>query len=470
MSQPPENLLALHGYSRSRHQLAFTFTFGELRFSTSYWWEDVDLPALEAAWGRPLLEKIYAHLAAFEINKLASLRPATVSLGPLGHHVTPELTELWCTVFHHVWAQWRYENDLPHEEPPELLAPSSAAGLPPPAAKLTPGAVETLSFCGGGKDSLVAARLLDEIGEPHDSLGYSSSIYGTAAHQHQLIDRLCAHTGARRHRRQWIFEDVLDSPVLALHPELGVRTLAAAETPASLFAALPLVLQHGYRYLVLAHERSADYGNLVWEATGEKVNHQWGKSWAAEKRLAAYIREHLIEGCEYFSLLKPLHDALIFYLLRRWPEALAATHSCNLAKPWCRRCAKCAYVWLNYRAWLPEPPVAAIFGENLFEPPENQLFFRQLLGLEAHTPFECVGRVEESRLAFELCRRRGAEGRAMEMYEGVRREEDWLALARRLLTVEESVGRVPERFADPLWPLLQQRSAEARAWVGELLD
>ena len=45
-------------------------------------------------------------------------------------------------------------------------------------------------------------------------------------------------------------------------------------------------------------------------------------------------------------------------------------------------------------------------GQNLLELPENQLSFRQLLGLEAHTPFECVGGVPEARLAFELCCRK----------------------------------------------------------------
>ena len=41
-----------------------------------------------------------------------------------------------------------------------------------------------------------------------------------------------------------------------------------------------------------------------------------------------------------------------------------------------------------------------IFGANLLDELHNQLYFRQLLGLEAHTPFKCVGGVEEAKICF----------------------------------------------------------------------
>ena len=40
-----------------------------------------------------------------------------------------------------------------------------------------------------------------------------------------------------------------------------------------------------------------------------------------------------------------------------------------------------------------------------------------MLGLADHTPFECIGQIDEARLAFELLRRRGVTGAAMQMYE-----------------------------------------------------
>jgi hypothetical protein len=248
--------------------------------------------------------------------------------------------------------------------------------------------------------------------------------------------------------------------VIALEPERGVRSLTAAETPASLFGAIPLALAQGYRVLALAHERSANVGNLVWSRTGEEVNHQWGKSYEAERLLAGYVHDELAD-VEYASLLQPVHDPVIFHLLNRDLAAVAATHSCNVAKPWCKRCPKCAYVWLGYMAFLPPAAVDAIFGENLLDVAENQLFFRQMLGLEAHTPFECVGQIDEVRLFFELCHRKGIRGRAMDVYLAEARVGDLGALAARYLAVAD-VPTLPPAIAAAILP--QLRAAADDAW------
>jgi hypothetical protein len=112
--------------------------------------------------------------------------------------------------------------------------------------------------------------------------------------------------------------------------------------------------------------------------------------------LNEYIRAELISNFSYFSLLQPIYDVLIFNLLRRDVQAVPHTHSCNIRKPWCRRCPKCAYVWLNYMAYLPVALVNAIFKTNLFNLEENRESFRQMLGLAKHTPFECIGQIPET--------------------------------------------------------------------------
>lgn len=68
-------------------------------------------------------------------------------------------------------------------------------------------------------------------------------------------------------------------------------------------------------------------------------------------------------------------------------------------------------------AYLPVDKVNEIFnGVNLLDLQENQLAFRQMLGLEAHTPFECIGQVAEAQLAFELAHIKGLKGSAMDVY------------------------------------------------------
>ncbi len=120
-----------------------------------------------------------------------------------------------------------------------------------------------------------------------------------------------------------------------------MRSLLAAETPALRVRRPPARARGGYRGLVVAHEHSANTGNLVWPATGEEVNHQ-GKGWEAERLLDEYVNTELLAGVRYFSVLQPIHDEVIFELLARDAELAPTTHSCNVQKPWCCACAKCA--------------------------------------------------------------------------------------------------------------------------------
>jgi hypothetical protein len=454
--------------TRSRRQLTFRFGLDDLHFSTSLWYGDVDFYALEIRFGREFMRKLYFHIMAFEANKLISLKPKHFDTGSFSDLQTDSFVRLWQTVYQHVWAQWRYENDLPDYAGPVPVQP--VAEHSPIAVESSPGSIPLLAFCGGGKDSLVSLRLLERAEIPYASYAYSHSIYGTADRQHALIDQLLDHLHPEQRHRHWIYDDFMGAPVLDLHPELGVSTLTAAETPSSVFGVLPLILQHGYQYIGLAHERSADTGNLIWEQTGEKVNHQWGKSSAAEQLLNAYIRSELIENVSYFSLLKPIHDVLIFTLLQDDVEAVPATHSCNIEKPWCKRCPKCAYVWLNYMAYLPTQSVERIFQCNLFDLPENQLAFRQMLGLEAHTPFECIGQIDEAQLAFELCRRKGLEGAAMQTFIKECEPLDWKKVLDKYLAVYDEESAIPAVLSAKFLPVLHAKSQRAKQELAVVLE
>jgi hypothetical protein len=452
--------LWLGEYAVSTNQISLCFGVDDLRFTTSYWYGDLDLRALERDLGAPFFRKLVFHIAAFEANKLGSLAPERFDLGPFADLCTEAFADLWLTVFRRVWAQWRYEHNLPGYLGPAILGTQG-----PVASAVTVGGVgpvETLAFCGGGKDSLVALRLLERAGIPYASFAYAHSVYGQAAEQHRLIDGLIDTCHPARRHRQWVFDDFLDSPVAELRPDLGVRSLTAAETPSSLFGALPVALAHGYRYLAVAHERSADHGNLVWDATGEEVNHQWGKSLEAERLLAAYVQQELVTDLAYFSILKPLSDVVIFSLLGDHVDAVARTHSCNRKKPWCEECPKCAYVWLNLRAYLPPDALGGMFRSDPLDNPANDVWFRQMLGLAEHTPFECVGQVDEARLAFELCRRRGMQGRAMEMFAREVPPVDVAATLARLTAVDPLHCAMPAGIGEKVLPLLVDAGRRAR--------
>jgi len=443
--------LAVKGFVRSRHQLSMLFGLGELQFAKTYRYPDVDLIGLERRFGRENMERIYFHIAAFEAMPLASLQPEVFDVGPFARFYTSRFESLWRTVFRKAGAQWRYENNLPDYDGPVFEGGLSNCGSAGPI-EIYEGDVPALCFSGGGKDSLVAMKLLERGVVPFSSYTYSHPVYGEADSQHDLIDGLL-HTATPRLRHRMQISD-----------DFGPCSLCV-ETPTAVFGSLPVALEHGYRYLVVGHERSAEAGNLYWDRTGEHVNHQWGKSLEAEELLGDYIQGELA-ALSYFSILKPIHDVVIFNLLRSDLEAVQSTHSCNQRKPWCQTCAKCAYVWLGYTAYLPQDLVTDMFPQNLFDSPENLSWFRQLLGLCAHKPFECVGEISEVQLAFEICRRKGLRGKALDMYASEVPTPDVPALLDRYLAVDEAVPTIPSDIRDRVLPQMLRAAGQAREYIG----
>lgn len=400
--------LVFEPVQRSQRQIVLRYRVGEMHFSTSYWYDTVDFHQLDERYGPAFMRVVDFHILAFEANKAASLAPDAIDFGPYADLVTDDFWNLWETIFHNVWAVWRFENDLPDYRLPRPDLPVSGTGAGP--VTVVPGRTETLMLCGGGKDSLVGMSLLERGGVDYDAFVYSHSTYGRGSHQHDLIDGLLRHCAHGRLHRGWVIDDAIDSPAALVHPEFGIERMIAAETVSSYWTALPVALQHGYTQVALGITKSTDEHNLTWDRTGEDVNYLWGMSSRAEELLHDYIRTKLVSNVAMFHILRPMYDITVFTLLNDRLEAVPDTHSCAQIKPWCCRCAKCIYVWMNYVAWLPESVVADTFSANLFDLPENRTILLKMLGLESYKPTDCVGTVSEARLAFLLCRRKGVGG------------------------------------------------------------
>lgn len=452
--------LLMESCRRGQHEIAMSFKLDELRLTKTYCYGDVDITALETRYGPELMDRLCFQLMALEAIALASLLPETFDFGDFSRFRTRAFEKFWRTIFRKVGAQWRYENDLPDYFGPVFKGTSS--NNDPTPAKVSHAPVDALIFSGGGKDSLVAMKLIERGGVSFSTFAYSHPHYGDGQMQHRLINGLLDESTPSQRHQMSIYNESWESSLRELQEESGVKGLIHAETPASVFGALPVVLQYGYQYIVLAHELSADAGNLWWERTGEHVNHQWGKSLEAELLLNRYIQREFISNVSYFSILKPIHDVLIFNLLNNDASAVKNTHSCNVRKPWCGECAKCAYVWVNYMAYLPSDTAGAIFRKNLFDVPEAQHWFSQLLGLGAHKPFECVGEVPEVRLAFELCRRKGMTGQAMDLYKKEVPAPDIPHILDRYLAVRHDLPSIPPAVGDRIFPQMLRGADKAR--------
>ena len=454
--------IVLCDFSRSRRQVTASFAADELQFTISHWYPDVNFYELEERYGFAYMEKIYFHLLIFDFSKLVSLCPKYIDLGPMSKFHTREFETLWDAIFKGSWAQWRYENNLPYYKGPVFL--SNVGEGCPSDVLLEPIGPEVLNFVGGGKDSLVSLSLLDKARIPFATYGCSHSKIGRSEVQHRLIEAVNTHFGPSRHHRHYAYDDFLDSPVLRGTPR--GNTLEFPETIMSIFQALPILLMYGYRFMVLGNERSADVGNLNWTQTGEEVNHQWAKTLEAERLFTDYIQSELISNAAYFSVLRPVYDTLIFSIASGYEEAMLDTSSCNIEKPWCYECPKCAYIWLSLMAHLQTSTVDQLFGNrNLADLEANQLSFRQLLGLEKHIPFECVGQVPESRLAFEICRRKGLQGEAFNRNAGQLPGLDVESVLQEYLSIDLKNHTIPAKFAEAIFPVLREASDIARSRI-----
>jgi hypothetical protein len=441
---------------RSRHQLVLNYRVDEIVFSTVYWYDTVNFYELEARFGQKFMRQLYFHLLAYEANKAASLKPAFLDLGPYQDLYSDQFFEVWRTIFQNVWGVWRHDNDITDYAGPQLAKTSQRAanGATGPVRLPAEAEGKLLKLCGGGKDSLVSAKLLEQADIPYDVMIYSHSIYGKAQPQHNLIDGMLQHTRAGTRHRAWVYDNALDSPAARLYPEYGVKHLLSAETVSSYWTALPIALQHNYGLVALGVTKSTDEHNLIWDKTGEKINYLWGMSSEAEKLLHDYIKAELVSNLSYFHLLRPIYDLVVFNLLSKHGDAVPSTHSCAQQKPWCHKCPKCLYVWMHLVAYLDESIVNQMFERNLFDLPENRPYLRKMLGLEGYKPCDCVGTVSETQVAYLLCRVKGKTGRAVEDIQPDEIRVDIDAFLEKYALVEPPSRTIPPALYEKIKPEL----------------
>lgn len=390
------------------HRLFVSLELDEIVFSISVWFPSINLHEMASSLGELQTRKLLFHSILFDLQNFMSAGIDVVDVTAFGIPIHDDLAALWTECAKHQWAEWRYKNNLPQNPLPKLVGCNTQNHQ---RSIVTTESGNLLMFS-GGKDSLATSIMLDEMGCDYDTFFVLQSKDGRMDLQRQLIGDVLKFTKSRRHHEVMLFEDYIMAPIetCTKYKFKGIDT-DFAETISCMFKSVLYAAALNFDTVFLGNEEASDEANFTWDLTGEEVNHQWGKTLAAETAINNYVSQHLVSNLKFTSPLRKMHDPEIFEIAKSRPEALIKCHSCNIYKPWCRRCSKCCYIWLSYCAYLGYDFAFAAFHENLFDVPENIQVFRELY--IGHKPFDCVGRKDDVIQAFKICIERGINGRAI---------------------------------------------------------
>ncbi|WP_051808673.1 hypothetical protein [Actinoplanes subtropicus] len=287
-------------------------------------------------------------------------------------------------------AEYAYRNHLAHV----LELTVEVPGTSEPAAPVDNSHGRPLSAVGGGKDSIVTLEILRDAGLAPVPFSVNPNPVIKAVNAASGLPALAA----RRQLDPSLFELNRSGAALNGHiPVTAINSLIAIATAA----------WHGLGPVVMSNERSASDPNLTWN--GHEINHQWSKGLAAEGLLRQAVIAHSGLTEPYFSLLRSLSELHIAQLFARHDAYDDVVTSCNKAFKlhdpavrWCGDCPKCRFVYLAMAPAMDRARLNHIFGHDLFADPAQVPGFLELLGIDAHKPFECVGEVEESLVALSM--------------------------------------------------------------------
>ena len=446
--------LRISGFEVFKHHVHITYQLDDYGFETKIIYPTVDLLKLSVDYPADQIESIFASIAFFEGFKYCLVFPDKYDVSAIASTLPESAVKAFEKWFPYAWSQHLFENKRFDYKGPKVIFSAALKTVDTPCAIKQP-KDKVLACNGGGKDSFVMMRMLQEAGFEYDSYQFARTEYGKLRTQQDLMDLNASPLQPAQSHRISVYDDFTDGMFANIYwPQVGGESTTGnpcqVGTPEGMFEAIPVCLAHGIPYIAVGNEKSADEGSLYSEELGHQVNHQWIKSLDAETQFSQFIAGALVSNIEYFSALKPIQDTRIYQLFSDSPEALTTIHSCNIEKPWCKKCPKCAYVWANLAAVFDYDAVFDVFKINLLDDPDLILSFRQLLGLENQNAFECVGEIHETRLAFKKLYEKGIAGKAMDIFIAEvlpnMGDDYWTQTAQKYLAVDDKNHHIPDHI------------------------
>ena len=306
--------------------------------------------------------------------------------------ITAEERDFLIELYRNGLTEFAYVNNLPQSLNPQLKVDHLIT--PNPQALQHIENLQPLVPVGGGKDSIVTIEALR-------SSGFAPTLF--SVNSYAPIER----TVERSHLPHIIVRRALSAELIYINETGALNGHVPVTVLNSLIALLAAVLS-GYKVVVFSNERSASEGNTVWQ--GIEVNHQWSKGIVFEKQLQYLLKQVVSPDLQYFSLLRPFSELRIARQFAKLTQYHDVFTSCNHAfyldpdkrRNWCGHCDKCRFVFLMLAPYLSRQNLVKIWDKDLLADGAQLGGFRELLGISGHKPLECVGEIEESRLALML--------------------------------------------------------------------
>lgn len=308
------------------------------------------------------------------------------------------------SVYQEGLGQFAYENKLTRQDLAHFEA--SAMQITPVVSYQGQGIIALQS---GGKDSLLTATLLNEKQLDFSSLYVSSSDYSP-----DVIDKL-------------------DKPKLLIKRSIDYLALNQAKQDDGLDGHIPITyliqslalvqaILSGKKYILtsIAHEGEEPH-SLIGDLP---VNHQWSKTWQAEQLFANYVNECISSDIFIGSPLRRFSELKVAEMFSQkvWADYKNDFSSCNIANykqgqdnrhlSWCGYCPKCVNSYLLFAPFVIAEELKGLFNnKDLFVDSQLEDIFKGLLNIDGVAkPFECIGEVDELRLAYHLAMERGSYG------------------------------------------------------------
>jgi len=298
-------------------------------------------------------------------------------------------------------SQFAFENSLTRED---LATFAASRGQTEPLSEYTGSG--TLVLQSGGKDSLLTATLLQGKG-----CEFTPWFVSSGSHHPLILDSIGS--------RPVISVRTIDREAIKQVIELGGLNghVPITYIIQSLAIIQAILLGKSDILTSIAHEGEEPHAYI----NDLAVMHQWSKTWSAETAFAEYVSRYVSPNLRIGSPLRCYSELRVadLFVEHSWQKYGHEFSSCNLANylqgndnsklKWDGNCPKCANSYLLFSPFLPANELKSIFNDqDLYIKPDLEETFKGLLGIDnVIKPFECVGEIDELRLAYRMSQERG---------------------------------------------------------------